>query len=488
MTGTRASGSRNAKLGQEIDRIRFMEQDFERFRARVREEADLFGRMARGGRLSNRGFVIGFELEAWLVDHGLVAAPINEAYLAALGDPLVVPELSRFNVELNGTPLPLRDGAFSSLAQELTATWAHCLDVSHEMDAALVLIGILPTIRRSDLVLANVSPLRRYRALNEQVLRLRGGRPIQLDIDGDEPLRISHEDVMLEAAATSLQVHLQVPGEAALRFFNASLVASAPVLAAGTNSPFLFGHRLWEETRVPLFEQAVATHAGATAPEDRRVSFGGGYLRESIAEHFDDVARRFPVMLPVLETDEPSRFSHLRLHNGTVWHWNRPLIGFDADGATNVRIEHRVLPAGPSLLDTVANAAFYVGLVSALATLTRPVEADIPFEAARAGFYAVARDGLAAQITWLDGRQHPVQALLQDEVLPMARQGLRWQGVDAAEVERWLGIVEQRVRARRTGSAWQRGWVERHGREFSRMLADYLEHQRSGAPVHEWPT
>ena len=474
-------------MGQEIDRTRFTEQDFERFRARLAAETALFGRAARDGGVANRGFVIGFELEAWLVDHGLVAAPINEAYLEALADPLVVPELSRFNVELNGTPRALGGDAFSLLAAELAQTWRHCVDVSHDLDAALVLIGILPTIRRSDLVLANVSALHRYVALNEQILLQRGGRPIQLDIDGEEPLRLTHQDVMLEAAATSFQVHLQVPADAALRFFNASLVASAPVLAAATNSPFLFGKRLWEETRVPLFEQAVATRADATGPENRRVSFGSGYLRESIAEHFEDVVRRHPVLLPVLESDEPSRFAHLRLHNGTVWHWNRPLIGFEADGSVNVRIEHRVLPAGPSLLDGVANAAFYVGLVSALATLSRPVEADLPFAAARANFYAAAREGLDARVTWLDGRPVPVGALLVDELLPLARQGLREHGVAPDEIERWLGIIEQRVRTRRTGSAWQRAWTQRRGRDFVRLLADYLEYQRSGAPVHEWP-
>jgi gamma-glutamyl:cysteine ligase YbdK (ATP-grasp superfamily) len=192
-------------------------------------------------------------------------------------------------------------------------------------------------------------------------------------------------------------------------------------------------------------------------------------------------------MLPLPTNDDPVRFSHLRLHNGTVWHWNRPLIGFDDDGTTHVRIEHRVLPAGPSLLDMVANAAFYAGLASALATLSRPVEADVPFGAARASFYAAARDGLDAQIAWLDGRSHPVRTLLLEELLPMARQGLRWQGIDAGEIERWLGILEQRVRTGRTGSAWQRAFIERRGRDFQRMLADYLEHQRSGAPVHEWP-
>lgn len=474
-------------MGQEVDRTRFTDEDFARFDARAAQELALLHRVADAGGLSRAGFVIGFELEAWLVDHGLVPAPVNEAYLAALGDPLVVPELSRFNVELNGTPRALGGNAFSALAGELERTWRRCLDVSHRMDAALVMIGILPTIRRADLTLANVSALRRYAALHQQILRLRGGRPVRLDIDGDEPLRIANADVMYEAATTSFQVHLQVPADLAVRFYNASLLASAPILAACTNSPFLFGHRLWHETRVPLFEQAVASDACAPPPERRRVTFGTGWLRESIVEHFDDALTHFPVLLPYESDDPPERFAHLRFHNGTLWPWNRPLIGFDPDGTPHVRIEHRVLPAGPSLLDMVANAALYVGLASGLGTLSRPPERDLPFEAARASFLAAARHGLEAEITWLDGRPRPVRALLIDEVIPIARQGLAEQGVDAAEIDRWLDVVEQRVRTGRTGSVWQRRWIERRGPDFQRMLADYLEHQRSGAPVHEWP-
>jgi len=354
------------------------------------------------------------------------------------------------------------------------------------MDAALVMIGILPTIRRNDLTLSNVSALRRFAALYERIMHLRGGRPVRLDIDGDEPLRLANADVMFEAATTSFQVHLQVPAELAVRFYNASLLASAPVLAAATNSPFLFGHRLWHETRVPLFEQAVATDS-CVGPERRRVTFGSGWMRESVVEHFDDVAAHFPVLLPHASDDPPERLPHLRFHNGTIWHWNRPLIGFDADGTPHVRIEHRVLPAGPSLLDMIANAAFYVGLASGLGTLSRPPEADVSFATARANFLATARDGLAAEITWLDGRPRAVRALLLEELLPIARQGLVQQGVDAGESQRWLGIVEQRVRAGITGSVWQRRWIERRGPDFQRLLADYLEHQRSGAPVHEWP-
>jgi len=474
-------------VGQEVDRTRFTDADFARFGARARQELELLRRVAGAGGLSRAGFVVGFELEAWLVDHGLVPAPINEAYLAALADPLVVPELSRFNVELNGTPRPLGGAAFSALADELEGTWRRCLDVSHRMDAALVMIGILPTIRRSDLTLANLSALRRYTALHEQIMRLRAGRPVRLDIDGDEPLQIANADVMYEAATTSFQIHLQVPAELAVRFYNASLLASAPILAACTNSPFLFGHRLWHETRVPLFEQAVATDACAAPPERRRVTFGNGWLRESIVEHFDDVLAHFPVLVPHESDDSPERFPHLRFHNGTIWHWNRPLIGFDPDGTPHVRIEHRGLPAGPSLLDMVANAALYVGLASGLGTLSRAPEHDLPFPDARANFLAAARHGLDAEILWLDGRPHPVRALLLDELLPIARQGLAEQGVDAGEIARWLGVVEQRVRTGSTGSVWQRRWTERRGPAFQHMLADYLEHQRSGAPVHEWP-
>jgi len=474
-------------VGLEIDRTEFAEGDFVRFRARAQAELALLQSVERRGGLSRAGFVVGFELEAWLVDHGLVAAPINEAYLAALADPLVVPELSRFNVELNGTPCALGGEAFSTLAAELTRTWRRCLAVSHGMDAALVLIGILPTIRQSDLVLANVSALRRYAALNREIVRLRGGRPIVLDIDGDEPLRLTHADVMLEAATTSFQVHLQVPAPLAVRFYNASLIASAPVLAAATNSPFLFGHRLWHETRIPLFEQAVATDARPTPPERRRVSFGSGYLRESITEHFADALAHFPVLLPFEVSEPTERFAHLRLHNGTLWHWNRPLIGFDTDGTPHVRIEHRVLPAGPSLLDMLANAAFYVGLASGLGMLGRPPENDLPFSTARANFLAAARHGMDAEIIWLDGKARPARALLLAELLPIARQGLRAQDVQRDEIDRWLDIIEQRVRTGRTGSVWQRQWVAQRGPAFQRMLADYLEHQRSGAPVAEWP-
>jgi hypothetical protein len=296
-----------------------------------------------------------------------------------------------------------------------------------------------------------------------------------------------HGDVMLEAATTSFQIPLQVPAADSARLYNASLVASAPVLAAGVNSPFAFGKLLWAETRIPLFEQAVAVHIAGANPADRRVTFGGDYLAAHTAPLFEENRARFVVLLPMLMPDPPRALAHLRLHNGTIWRWNRPLVGFDPDGTPHVRIEHRVLPAGPSIIDMIANAAFYTGLAGFLMRREPPPEDGITCASARAGFYAAARYGLDATIAWIHRPQVNARELILSELLTRAAEGLHGFGVDKTDAERYLGIVEARVRTRRTGAAWQCAHVAAHGRDWARLCAAYLANQRSGAPVHEWP-
>jgi hypothetical protein len=398
----------------------------------------------------------------------------------------VVPELSKFNVELNGTPQPLAGRALRQLEEELTATWRHCVQVAHELEGQLVMIGILPTIRQRDLTLENISPLNRYFALNDQVLRSRGGRPIRLDIVGRERLSLTHDDVMLEAATTSFQVHLQAPAGEAGRYFNASSILSAPMVALSANSPFLFGKHLWDETRIPLFEQSVDMGDEAQ-PERRRVTFGSGYLEDNPLQCYLENRDRYPVLLPIGYDEPAERFRHLRLHNGTIWRWNRMLLGFDDAAVPHLRVEHRVMPAGPSIVDMMANAAVYLGAARFLAGLRVPPEADLSFEQARENFYRAARDGGQARITWLDGREVQVRALLLDEVLHMAREGLVLLGMDEDDIERYLDIAAARVRTGQNGAAWQRAHFDAHGRDFFSLTADYLEHQRSGMPVHEWP-
>ena len=472
-------------MGQEIDRIAFGRPDFEEFSSRLAEETALLESWLGEGQFEQSAYVGGFELEAWLLDSNYFPLPANQAYLARLNNPLVVHELSKFNVELNGTPQPLIGRALRCLEEELTSTWRQCLEVAHEFEGTLIMIGILPTVREQDLSLANISPLNRYYALNQQVLESRKGRPIRLDIQGREHLRLTHADVMLEAATTSFQVHLQAPADEAVRYFNAAQILSAPMVALAANSPFLFEKCLWEETRIPLFEQAVDVGDNAL-PERRRVTFGSGYLQHSVIECYRENLTRYPVLLPIQFDAGPQELRHLRLHNGTIWRWNRMLIGFNAAGTPHLRVEHRVMSAGPTIVDMIANAAVFLGASRFLAGLRAPPEADLPFLTARENFYRAAREGLDAPIVWLDGSEVGLRTLLTDEIFPMARERLKLLGADEEDIERYLDVARARVRTGFNGAAWQRAHVERYGRDFFRLTADYLERQRSAMPVHEW--
>jgi hypothetical protein len=476
-------------MGKEIEGTQFDAAAFARFGERVTRETERLGEWARSGVLAEGPYVAGFELEAWLVDSGLAPAPINEAYLAALSSRLVVPELSKFNVELNGTPQVIGPGALLRLERELATTWRHCMDVASDLDAALVMIGILPTVSEADLCVANMSSTNRYHALNDQVMRARRGRAITVDISGREHLLTKHRDVMLEAATTSFQAHLQVPASRGARYYNASLLLSAPIVAACGNSPFLFGRDLWDETRIPLFEQAVALGSRRHSSHDpaHRVTFGGGYVRESLLECFEENARFFPCLLPMTFPDGDATLEHLRLHNGTIWRWNRPLIGFDGAGIPHFRIEHRVLPSGPSVRDMIANAALYFGLVHHFAESDQVPEFRLPFERARDNFYRAAREGLGSRLTWLDGTETDARALLLDELLPAAQDGLTGLGLEPEEIGGYLSIIAARVESGRTGSAWLRSHLTANGGDLFELTSAYLTRQRSGVPVHKWP-
>ena len=476
-------------MGQEIATSFFSAADFERFSASLREETAQLAQWLAQGRFGGLAHVAGLELEAWLVGRDdLLPAPVNESFLGLLANPLVVYELARFNVEINTTPHPVGSGCLSAMRRELEQTWKDCQVCAQRLGASLVAIGILPTLQESMLSVDNMSPLQRYRAINEQVLHIRHGRPLCLDIQGQDHLVTCHRDVMLEAATTSLQMHLQVPQEQAVRFFNAALIISAPMVAVSANSPYLFGRDLWDDTRIPLFEQSVDVE-GFEAPGRgavRRVTFGTSYARESLFECFQENLDRYPVLLPIVFDAQAPPLSHLRLHNGTIWRWNRPLIGIEPGGAVHLRIEHRVASAGPTVADMIANIALFLGLVYTLGTQQPAPESQMSFDQARANFYAAAKDGLRARVTWLDGREVGLQPLLLDVLLPLARRGLQTAGM-RRDIRNYLDqIMESRVQRGRNGAAWQREFVARYGRDMRALTAAYAERQQSGLPVHQW--
>jgi len=475
-------------MGQEVPSSRFNKQDFKSFERLLQQETSRLQQWFHDQVFADGELKAGFEMEAWLIDSNHHPAPVNEDFFSRCRSPMIVPELAKFNIEYNVEPQLLHGNALSELCREIKQTTSLCNEIARQMNIDVVMMGILPTLREDDLVLANMSQSERFRALNEQVLRLRKGRPLHLAIQGAEHLRASHFDVMLESAATSFQIHLQVPQRQAARYYNAACIVSAPLVAACANSPYFYGKDLWDETRIPLFEQSVSLQANQSddCASLRRVTFGSGYIQTSLFEAFAENLRCFPVLLPA-QMESPEQLDHVRLHNGTIWRWNRPLIGFNDEGQPHLRIEQRVVPAGPTETDSIANAALYYGLVRMLAEQEPAPESLMDFATARDNFYKAARLGLRASIPWLNGHTGPVSRLLLDELVPLARRGLDIMDIDRADSDDCLGIIEARVGSGRNGAGWQRAFVEKNGMDMEALTAAYLSLQKQGLPVHEWP-
>jgi gamma-glutamyl:cysteine ligase YbdK (ATP-grasp superfamily) len=473
-------------MGSEVTQRFFEAEDFSRFRELLDEETALLKKMFAEDAFSKRGDVAGFELEAWLVDSAGNPLPDNERFLSALNSPLVVPELAKFNIELNGSPCALTGKVFSRLHEELTATWRRCVDTAAALGCQVITIGTLPTAKAELFVDANMSEMLRYKSLNDRVMALRDGRHLDINIEGDDCLALIHHDVMLEAATTSFQIHLQCPPHTAVRDFNASLIASAPLVAVGANSPFLFGHALWDESRIPLFEQAV----DVGERNKPRVTFGTDYVHESLFEIFEENRVDHMILLPMVQDAPPSRFNHLRFQNGTMWRWVRPLLGFDFDGQVHLRIEQRVPSAGPTLKDCVANAAFYYGMVRGFGLQKNAPEADLSFSDARDNFYSAARYGLNARILWFDGKRHRednLRRVIVDEYLPLATRGLASLDIPSSEINEYLDIIGARADGGQNGAAWQRRWMTMNQGSLHDLVQAYRELQDTNQPVHTWP-
>jgi hypothetical protein len=475
-------------MGEEIQYSRFNKTDYQQFAFRLKQETDLLKSWFDNNSFSTSALMAGYELEAWLIDHAARPLTINEKFLELANNDLLSPELAKFNVELNVEPERLSGNVLSIFENKLTTLWQQCSDTAQSLNSDILGIGILPTLQDSDLTLNNISLLDRYRALNEQILRQRNGVEIELNINGDDHLHTSHKDVMLEAAATSLQIHIQIPADVAARYYNAAVLLSAPMVAISANSPCLFGRRLWQETRIPVFEQAIPTggYGGAASGPVQRVSFGTHYVRDSLFECFRENLEHFPVLLPVKYQADINEVRHLRLHNGTIWRWNRPLIGFDEDKTPHLRIEHRVCASAPSTIDNIANIAFFYGLVHYYATLDKPPEYEIPFAEAKHNFYRSAQLGLKNQTRWLSGKTDSLQRIILDKLLIDAETGLYKLGIDEDDSQRYLSIIRQRVEKNRTGSQWQLNFLNAHQGDRTLLTLNYLKNQKTGQAVHEW--
>ncbi len=489
-------------MGLLIDRSDFTPDDFTTFKSRLERNLSSLAMLLQTPGFGAGPATFGAELEMYLVDQAGQPLHANREIHAAAQDPQLTLELNRYNLEYNLTPRRLDAHALAGTEREIVARLQTLRELAAVHGGRIVPIGILPTLQERDFGAACVTDLPRYHALVEQLIQRRGS-DFRIDIDGTDPLRLDMADITLEGANTSFQVHYRVTPDAFADTFNTLQLVTPLALAIGANSPSLFGHALWQETRIPLFKQSIDIRQRDrySWSEPARVNFGHGWVRRGAFELFEEAVRLYYPLIPVRAEDGPEAagaapaLHELRLHLSTVWMWNRPV--YDPVAGGHLRIEMRALPAGPTAVDMVANAALLVGLAEGLRGSIDRLLPCIPFHIAEYNFYRAAQHGLQAKLVWPRSdhyrlREQPVSEIIH-QLLPVAREGLVALGVSAAEIDHYLGIIEKRLRVGRTAADWQlQAWRRlqenrRSQHALHAMLDAFMAHSEENLPIAEWP-
>jgi hypothetical protein len=491
-------------MGQEVESRDFTRQDRQRYRAKLRQCLDVFARMLSESRFEFERPLTGLEIEFNLVDESRDPAMRNAEVLQAIANADFQTELGQFNIEINVRPRGLLGREAEELESELRASLNAAEEQAKTVGAHIVMIGMLPTLAAEHLTGETLSANPRYRLINEQIFAARG-EDLYIAIDGPERLAVHADTIAPEAACTSVQFHLQVSPDDYAKTWNAAQCIAGVQLALGANSPFFFGKELWRETRVALFEQATDTRPQELKEQGvrPRVWFGERWIT-SVFDQFEENVRYFPALLPVCEEENPEevlargdtpRLGELRMHNGTVYRWNRPVYDVFR-GRPHLRVENRVLPAGPTVVDVLANGAFYYGLLRTLVQEDRPLWSQMSFAAAFDNFETGARRGIDAHMYWPGLGEVPATELVLRRLLPMAEAGLASWGVDAGVRDRLLSIIERRCTTGQNGAEWQvrtfhsiddkRRPLDRRD-SLREMLRRYIDLMHSNEPVHTWP-
>ncbi len=490
-------------MGLSIRQSEFSAEEFERFAAKVRTDLSALNRLLNQPGFGEGKSSIGAEVEFYIVNPDLRVQPVNTEIAASVQDPQLTVELNRFNLEYNLSPQAFRGDPFSRSEQELLAATQRINQQAASLDAELIAIGILPTLRRSDMGPQVMTDEPRYHALSKALLQQRG-EPFSIHIGGNDVIDLEADDVTMEGANTSFQLHWRVPAHRYADYFNAIQLVTPIVLALASNSPSLFGHHLWDETRIALFKQSIDSRSPnrKTWRHPPRVYYGNGWARNAW-ELFAASASLYPPIIPLMSEEDPMdlidrgeipTLSELRLHQGTTWPWNRAI--FDHTEGGHLRIEIRSMPAGPTAADMCANGMFIIGAALAVMDDIRHLTSILPFHYTEHNFYRAAKYGIDAEIIW----PHKDQVQLQDvplltiarELLPRAREALSRTDVDEAEIDRLLGIIEGRMDTHMSGARWQRRITESFFRSLGRdeafqsMLSLYKANQATNKPLHEW--
>lgn len=490
-------------MGLSIQQSEFTPEDFDRFAAKVRTDLTALTRLLNRPGFGEGESSIGAEVEFYIINPDLRVQPINTELAASVQDPQLTVELNRFNLEYNLSPQAFKGAPFARTEQELLRAMQRINQHAAPLNGELVPIGILPTLRQSDMGAKVMTDEPRYHALSNALIQQRG-EPFSIHIGGNDVIDLEADDVTMEGATTSFQLHWRVPAQRFADYFNAVQLVTPLALALASNSPSLFGHHLWDETRIALFKQSVDSRSPnhRTWKHPPRVYYGNGWAR-SAWELSAASASLYPPILPLMSEEDPMavidrgevpELAELRLHHGTTWPWNRAI--FDHTEGGHLRIEIRSMPAGPTAVDMCANGLFVIGAALAVLEDVRHLTSILPFHYTEHNFYRAAKYGIGADIIW----PHKDQVQLQDtpllnvarDLLPRAREALQRTALDEAEIQRLLGVIEGRIQTRMTGARWQRQVTESFFRSqttdesFKSMLSVYMANQKTNTPLHEW--
>lgn len=489
-------------MGQRDINKRPPREEIRKFTKALLDDVQAIEHMLEQGVIETGVRRIGAEQEMFLIDKALGPSMKALDILERLGHPQFTTELGLFNLEVNLSPQEMGGDCLWRMEQELEGLLAQARRAAEIFDTRVLLTGILPTMKQKDLTLDSMTPDERYQQLNRMMVDHRGGH-FNMLIKGLDELRASHDNVMFEACNTSFQVHFQVGPEEFATLYNLAQAITAPVVAAAVNSPVFLQHRLWNETRVALFQQSLDTRSETlqTRQARPRVIFGDHWVKESVLEIFREDISRFRVLLAgdqdepplkVLERGELPALSALRLHNGTIYRWNRPCYGIH-EGRAHIRIEHRALPSGPTVVDELANAAFFFGLMTGVGEEHDDITEVMSFDDAKNNFMAASRYGLKARLQWVDGKTFSADKLILQRLLPLARHGLEMKKIRPRDIDHYLNVLEERVSSGQTGSQWVLDSLAgmdseaRMEERFHSLTSSMYRHHLTGQPAHKWP-
>ena len=477
----------------------------ERFVRNLLRDVEAFEYMLENDWFEKEPIRIGAEQEMVIVDsRTFKPLCINMEALSHMKDfPWVGTELAQFNLETNLTPRLFTGTCLSDLDKENRGYLDKIREVLKSFNAEICLTGILPTLRKPDLDLRNLTPNQRYKALMEAINRQMLGSAYELRLSGIDEILVKHDSPLMEACNTSFQVHLQVSPDIFVPMYNMAQALAAPVMAISANSPIVFGKRLWHESRIALFQQALDIRTTHDHMRERspRVSFGTGWLDKSLLEIYREDIARFRVLLAgddvedsiaLIREGKVPKLRALQVHNSTVYRWNRPCYGISDNGKPHLRIENRVLPAGPTTTDAAANAAFWLGAMIGMGHEYKDIRDRVSWEDVRDNFMKAAQFGIDSNFNWFNDKKISACDLVLHELLPMAKKGLQMRGVVKKDIDKYLGIIEERARNHMNGARWQLRTFTKLTKECSRdealtvMTAAIVNNQWKDIPIHQW--